>query len=92
MVMKKAIMAGMCAPAGSQPIIKVPKRIKFPSGVSMKRPFHVLSNFVHGVFHIPASRKVCLHAEKELRNHLSERQIDRMVEASFPASDPPSTY
>lgn len=30
--------------------------------------------------------------DKKLRNHLSERQIDKMVEDSFPASDPPSTY
>jgi hypothetical protein len=38
------------------------------------------------------SRKQCIHAEKELRASLSEKQIDRMIEASFPASDPPSTY
>ena len=30
--------------------------------------------------------------DRELREHLSERQIDKMVEDSFPASDPPSIY
>ena len=30
--------------------------------------------------------------DKELRDCMSEKQIDRMVESSFPASDPPSTY
>jgi hypothetical protein len=30
--------------------------------------------------------------EKRLRENLSEKQIDEMVEDSFPSSDPPSTY
>lgn len=30
--------------------------------------------------------------DRELRSHLSETQIDKMVQDSFPASDPPSTY
>ena len=30
--------------------------------------------------------------EKELRENLTEKEIDNMVEDSFPASDPPSTY
>jgi len=38
------------------------------------------------------SRRECVHADKEVRAHLSEKQIDNMVEDSFPASDPPSTY
>lgn len=29
---------------------------------------------------------------KEMREHLSEKQIDKTVKDSFPASDPPSTY
>lgn len=33
-----------------------------------------------------------IEQEKELREHLSECQVDKMVEDSFPASDPPSTY
>jgi len=38
------------------------------------------------------TRKQCICADKELRANLSEKQIDNMVEDSFPASDPPSTY
>lgn len=30
--------------------------------------------------------------EKEIREDLNEKQIDHMVEDSFPASDPPATY
>lgn len=30
--------------------------------------------------------------EKELRDHMTEGQIDDTVEDSFPASDPPATY
>jgi hypothetical protein len=50
--------------------------------------------FWQGLMFRPAlsSRKQCIHADKELREHLSDRQIDKMVEDSFPASDPPSTY
>jgi hypothetical protein len=36
--------------------------------------------------------KNCIHAEKELRENLDEKQIDKMIKDSFPASDPPSTY
>jgi len=39
-----------------------------------------------------ASRADCIHAEKLLREHLTEKQIDKMVADSFPASDPPSSY
>ena len=31
------------------------------------------------------------HKEKHPHSHKSEKQIDRQVEDSFPASDPPST-
>ena len=30
--------------------------------------------------------------DRELRDNMSERKIDKMVSDSFPASDPPSTY
>ena len=33
-----------------------------------------------------------VHEDQKLCQQLSEKQIDRMVEDSFPASDPPSTY
>ena len=29
---------------------------------------------------------------RKIREDLSEKQVDKMVEDSFPASDPPSTY
>jgi hypothetical protein len=38
------------------------------------------------------SRKQCIHAERKMRASLSEKKIDLMIEDSFPASDPPSTY
>ena len=30
--------------------------------------------------------------DKQVRENLSEHQIDTMISDSFPASDPPSTY
>jgi hypothetical protein len=33
-----------------------------------------------------------LQQDKKLREELTEKQIDKMVMDSFPASDPPSTY
>jgi hypothetical protein len=38
------------------------------------------------------AHKQCVHQEKELRENLSEKQLDKMVKDSFPASDPPSIY
>jgi hypothetical protein len=47
-----------------------------------------------GVFtaHLCGNQKSQAYKDRKLREHLSERQIDKMVEDSFPASDPPSTY
>lgn len=37
--------------------------------------------------------EVCpAYEDRKLRNNLSEKQVDEMVEDTFPASDPPSTY
>jgi hypothetical protein len=36
--------------------------------------------------------KMQCRKDKALRAHLTEKQIDKMVIDSFPASDPPSTY
>lgn len=30
--------------------------------------------------------------ERKMRENMSEKKVDRMIEDSFPASDPPSTY
>ena len=38
------------------------------------------------------SHEACLQHDKKLREALNERQLDKMLKDSFPASDPPSTY
>ena len=54
---------------------------------------NLLSAFCRGLRPgINITRRQCLHDEKKLRDRLKEKQIDKMVEDSFPASDPPSTY
>lgn len=58
----------------------------------MKRAFDILISFMQGLFEVSATRKTCRHQEKEMRSHLTEKQIDKMVADSFPTSDPPSTY
>lgn len=40
----------------------------------------------------PPTLDDCAQADKELFENLSEAQIDKMIEDSFPASDPPGTY
>ena len=51
----------------------------------------IIHPFWHGLTqHV--SRKQCIRADKKMRAHLSERQIDNMLMDSFPASDPSSTY
>lgn len=37
-------------------------------------------------------KKDHVEEEKQIRENLTEKQIDKMVKDSFPASDPPSTY
>lgn len=37
-------------------------------------------------------KKDNVEEEKKIRENLTEKQIDKMVKDSFPASDPPSTY
>ncbi len=52
-------------------------------------------NIIEDIYHSFMEGWRCgfLHKrEKELRDSLSESQVDHMVEDSFPASDPPSTY
>lgn len=45
--------------------------------------------FINGGY---VSIEECVREDKAVREHLSERQIDKMIEDSFPASDPPSSY
>ena len=52
--------------------------------------FKVLQAFWRGC--MCKSHQKCIRQEKQMRDKLSEKKIDRIVEDSFPASDPPSTY
>lgn len=40
----------------------------------------------------PQPHQPRLQEEKQLRNDLDEDKIDKMVDETFPASDPPATY
>ncbi len=51
----------------------------------------ILEAFKEGL-HRQIPQEQCIQEAQELREHLSEKQIDKMVADSFPASDPPSTY
>lgn len=51
---------------------------------------NIIHSFMSGLKHV--RRKDCHRADKKMRAGMSERQIDHMLEDSFPASDPPSTY
>jgi hypothetical protein len=51
----------------------------------------IIGAFLDG-WNSQASKKECIQADKDVREHLSEVQIDNMLKGSFPASDPPSTY
>jgi len=42
--------------------------------------------------HKNTERQTDLRSEKEMRDQLSEKQVDKMVDDSFPASDPPGNY
>jgi hypothetical protein len=47
--------------------------------------------FLTGFFRTTPAR-TCLRADRKMRNDMDESQIDAMVEDTFPASDPPSSY
>ncbi len=48
-------------------------------------------SFVDG-WHCFTHSKKCASEDKKMRENMSEKQVDRMINDSFPASDPPSTY
>lgn len=52
-------------------------------------PFDMVREFIRG-WRCGSLPQDC--SDRDLRNHLSEQQVDKMVRDSFPASDPPSTY
>ncbi len=50
-----------------------------------------VSSFLTGFFRTTPTR-TCLRNDKKMRDNLDEGQIDSMIDDSFPASDPPSSY
>ena len=38
------------------------------------------------------SREAVIREDKDAREHLSDRQVDKAIEDTFPASDPPAFY
>ena len=50
-----------------------------------------VTSFLTGFFRTTPT-KTCLRADKKMREELDEDQIDSMIDDSFPASDPPSSY
>jgi hypothetical protein len=53
----------------------------------------ILSAFISGWRYAACNkRKHCNTRDKLMREYLKDHQIDSMIESSFPASDPPSTY
>ena len=51
-----------------------------------------ISAFIHGFLHGPVGRRRYMRQEKKLRNDMEDHRVDSMIDDSFPASDPPSTY
>ena len=51
-----------------------------------------ITHFVRGFFSGATPHRRLKREEKHLRAHLDEGQVDSMVDDTFPASDPPSTY
>ena len=62
----------------------------------MKILYDFVQGFLNGVYADSISHQETirnyLNAEKKLRQRLTEKQIDKMIADSFPASDSPSTY
>jgi len=50
-----------------------------------------ISAFLKGFFRVTPHRTQLRH-DRKLRDNLCEDQIDSMIDDSFPASDPPSSY
>ena len=52
----------------------------------------IISAFFNGVFHGRAPHDRLIREDRALRTGMDDDRIDSMVDDSFPASDPPSTY
>lgn len=58
----------------------------------MTAVFAFVTAFINGFFSGGTPHSTCIRGEKKLRNNMAEDQVDSMIDDSFPASDPPSTY
>ncbi len=57
----------------------------------MNKVTSFISGFWNGFFHV-TPKKTAMRGERRIRNNLDDDQVDSMIDESFPASDPPSTY
>ena len=87
-----AVMRMSATRAAAEPVITRRKEGGSIAPSFSFRMANIAKAFWDGFWLPHASRKACIIADRKLREHLSERQIDKMVEDSVPASDPPSTY
>lgn len=58
----------------------------------MMTVFTFVRAFFKGFFGGGTPHSTVIRHEKRLRDGLDEGQVDAMIDDSFPASDPPSTY
>lgn len=75
------------------------RRYLFTHGLQADRPDHtgLWQEMMHKVWHGDQSqarrqRNARAREDKSMRAHLSESAIDKTLEDSFPASDPPAWY
>lgn len=52
----------------------------------------IIGAFFRGFFSGGTPHSTTMRHEKRLRDGLGEGQVDAMIDDSFPASDPPSTW
>ncbi|BEV10004.1 hypothetical protein ATDW_05000 [Asticcacaulis sp. DW145] len=58
----------------------------------MIQTIRIVRAFCDGFLHPKRSLSHCHREDRAVRDNLAEDQVDTMVEDTFPASDPPSTY
>lgn len=80
---KYEVKPGDSVPLALLPILK---------GDVMHLPLYMNFTLKRTLFISSEKRQLQARMDKKIREHLTEKQIDKMIEDSFPASDPPSTY